>query len=131
MRPLSVKLTRFAVVGAANTLIDFAVFGALVTVAVPPLAANALSWGVAVLFSFAANSRWTFEPDIRLGRARSLMRFVSLGALVTLAMSTAGVYWLTALLGVWPAKLIGTGTAAILNFLAARWSIEGRLRRPS
>lgn len=128
MRRLPVKLMRFALVGAANTLIDIAVFAALVAVAVPPLAANVVSWGVAVVFSFAVNSRWTFEPDIRIGRTRSLLRFVSLGALVTLAISTAGVYWLTAALGVWPAKLIGTGAAAVLNFLAARWSIEGRLR---
>lgn len=129
LRPLSVKVTRFALVGIVNTAIDFAVFGTLVAAAVPPLVANVLSWSVAVLFSFAANSLWTFERDSRMPRASSLLRFVSLGALVTLAISTAGVYWLTGLLGVWPAKLIGTGAAAILNFLAARWSIEGRLRR--
>ncbi|TIO99415.1 MAG: GtrA family protein, partial [Mesorhizobium sp.] len=30
-------------------------------------------------------------------------------------------------IGVWPAKIIGVVVAAVLNFLAARWSIEGRL----
>jgi putative flippase GtrA len=36
---------------------------------------------------------------------------------------------LAGIVGVWPAKIGGVIVAAVLNFLAARWSIEGRLLR--
>lgn len=115
-------------VGAANTLIDLAVFALLLRLGTAPLAANAAGWLVAVLFSYVANSRWTFERDPAIGEVRSLLRFVSLGALVTLAVSSLAVGMLTPMTGPAAAKLTGLAAAAVLNFLAARWSIENRLR---
>ncbi|MBW8909252.1 MAG: GtrA family protein [Mesorhizobium sp.] len=121
------KIVRFALVGLANTCIDLAAFFLLLKLAMPPLAANVAAWLVAVLFSFVANRFWSFErdPDIRLHH--SFLRFVSLGALISLGVSSLSIAMLAGALGVWPAKIGGLIVAAVLNFLSARWSIEGRL----
>ncbi|MEZ2332642.1 GtrA family protein [Mesorhizobium sp. RCC_202] len=121
------KIVRFALVGLANTCIDLAAFFLLLKLAMPPLAANVAAWLVAVLFSFVANRFWSFErdPDIRLHH--SFLRFVSLGALISLGVSSLSIAVLAGALGVWPAKIGGLIVAAVLNFLSARWSIEGRL----
>ncbi len=116
-------------VGLANTGIDLTAFFLLLKLAVSALAANFGAWFVAVLFSFVANRSWSFErdPDIRLHH--SFLRFVSLGALISLGGSSLSIAVLAGAIGVWPAKIIGVVVAAVLNFLAARWSIEGRLLR--
>ena len=123
------KIVRFALVGLVNTGIDLAAFFLLLRLAVPALVANVGGWFVAVLFSFVANRLWSFErdPDIRLHH--SFLRFVSLGALISLGVSSLSIAVLAGTIGVWPAKIIGVVAAAVLNFLAARWSIEGRLLR--
>ena len=128
-RTLGSKMGRFAVVGVANTVIDLAAFSALLWIAVPPLAANVGAWLVAVAFSFTANRFWSFERDRSIPLGRSVFRFVSLGALISLGVSSLFIAALAGWIGVWPAKIAGIVVAAVLNFLAARWSIEGRLVR--
>ncbi|WP_048647895.1 GtrA family protein [Nitratireductor soli] len=124
---LPVKLRRFAMVGIANSLIDFAAFSGLVLLAVPPLLANVLAWAVAVVFSFAVNSRWTFVQAETVGRRSSFARFALSGSIISLGSSSLAVLILPPLTGVFAAKLIGIAVGAVLNFFAARWSIEDRL----
>jgi len=121
------KLLRFGVVGVANSLIDLAVFGALVAAGTAPLLANLAGWAVAVAFSYVANSRWSFERSRQVGEARSALRFVVLGAAITLGVSSGAIVVLAQQIGVLPAKIVGLVAAAILNFIAARWSIEDRV----
>lgn len=122
------KVARFLAVGVANTVIDLIVFAALLALGASPLIANGLAWSVAVIFSYLANSRWSFERDRGLSETRSALRFVSLGALISLGVSSAVIAGLAGFIGVWPAKILGIVIAAILNFIAARWSIENKLR---
>jgi putative flippase GtrA len=126
-RSLRGKLGRFAVVGLANTAIDLGVFSICLHLLEMPFVANAVAWCIAVAFSFAANSLWSFERDRQMKVAHSFFRFVSLGALISLGVSNLSIALLAGPIGVWPAKLIGVVAAAILNFAAAKWSIEGRL----
>ncbi|CAM5374832.1 hypothetical protein MAUB1S_06417 [Mycolicibacterium aubagnense] len=128
-RSLGSKMIRFAVVGVANTAIDLVAFTVLLWLAVSPLAANVGAWLVAVAFSFVANRFWSFERDGSIPLSHSVFRFVSLGALISLGVSSAFIVGLSGWIGVWPAKIAGVIAAAVLNFLAARWSIEGRLLR--
>lgn len=121
------KIVRFGVVGLVNSVIDLAVFMLVLSLGSPALAANFLGWAVAVTFSYFANSRWSFERDPAVGDARSALRFISLGALITLGVSSGVIVALGQLIGIMPAKLVGLVAAAILNFVAARWSIENRV----
>jgi len=126
-RTLGNKAGRFLVVGLFNTVIDMAVFAALLFVGLQPLVANVLAWVVAVAFSYVVNSRWSFERDETLSGSQSLLRFVSLGALISLGVSSGLIAALAGWIGVWPAKVLGVALAAILNFFAARWSIEDKI----
>lgn len=126
-RRLSSKAVRFAAVGIANSGIDFAVFTALAWAGIPALIANVLAWAVAVTFSYAVNSRWTFEADEALGKQKSFIRFALSGAAISLGSSSLALVALTPLVGLLPAKLIGIVVGAVLNFFAARWSIEDKV----
>ncbi|MCT8998082.1 GtrA family protein [Chelativorans intermedius] len=125
-RPLHGKAWRFAVVGVLNSAIDFAAFAALAGLGLWPLLANALAWAIAVTFSFAVNSRWTFERARTLGVRASFARFAVSGAAISLGTSSLAVALLPPLTGLLPAKIIGILVGAVLNFFAARWSIERR-----
>lgn len=127
-RGLGGKFVRFATVGVFNTAIDLAVFALLVAVALHPLPANVLAWFVAVTFSYLVNAHWTFERAEGLSHARSFVRFAGFGALISLGVSSLAILTLSQALGVWPAKILGVAVAVVLNFVAARWSIENRLR---
>ena len=122
------KAARFLAVGVANTVIDLLVFAALLVLGLRPLIANVLAWSVAVAFSYLANSRWSFERDVSLSETHSVLRFVSLGALISLGVSSLVIAGLAGLIGVWPSKILGIVIAAVLNFIAARWSIENKVR---
>jgi putative flippase GtrA len=121
------KVVRFGLVGLINSAIDLVVFAAAVWLGGPPLVSNFLGWLVAVVFSYFANSRWSFERDPRIGEGRSALRFISLGALITLGVSSGAILSLGEFIGVMPAKIVGLVAAAVLNFVAARWSIENRV----
>ncbi|RUX02845.1 MAG: GtrA family protein [Mesorhizobium sp.] len=121
------KIARFALVGLANTAIDLAGFSLLLKLHIPPLAANVLSWSVAVIFSFVANGFWSFERNHAIRLHDAFLRFVTAGALISLGVSSLSIALFAGITGVWPAKIGGVIVAAVLNFLAARWSIEGRL----
>lgn len=126
-RPFASKLGRFAIVGLLNTVIDLATFSVLVALSVPALLANFLGWSVAVIFSFVANSRWTFERTERFNLHRAFAKFAVSGSIISLGSSTLAVYLLPPFTGLFAAKLIGIVVGAILNFIAARWSIENRV----
>lgn len=121
------KAVRFGLVGIVNTITDIVAFAMLLNV-LPPLAANVCSWLVAVSLSYVLNSRWSFERDGTVPELRAFIRFAGLGALISLGISSGAIVALTGLIGVWPAKILGVAVAAVLNFIAARWSIENRLR---
>ncbi|WP_027059964.1 GtrA family protein [Mesorhizobium loti] len=121
------KIVRFAMVGLVNTAIDLAGFFLLLKLHVPPLPANIISWSIAVIFSFVANGFWSFERNQTIPLHQAFLRFVSLGVLISLGVSTLSIALFAGIAGVWPAKIGGVAAAAALNFIAARWSIEGRL----
>lgn len=126
-RGIAGKAGRFALVGVANTAIDLAVFAMLIALSASALLANFGAWLVAVGFSYVVNSRWSFDRDPGLGERASLLRFMALGALISLGASSGAIAALGGLIGVWPAKLLAVAIAAALNFVAARWSIENRV----
>lgn len=126
-RPLHSSMARFGVVGAANSLIDLSIFSLAIWSGGAPLFANFLGWLTAAAFSYALNSRWSFDRDRNMNEAVSVLRFMVSGAVVTLGVTSGVLLALGGVIGVLPAKLAGLALAAAINFMAARWSIENRL----
>jgi len=58
---LNKKIYTFVLIGSANTLLDFTIFASLISVGIGIFVANFISTFIALLFSFALNSRYTFR----------------------------------------------------------------------
>lgn len=109
-------MVRFAAVGVANSLIDFAVFTlAHLGLAVALVPANVAAYAVAATFSYAANSRWTFGG--RAG-ARGRHDFITfqLVNLVGLALATTVLVLLARHMPVLAAKLFAVAASFAWSF---------------
>ena len=116
---------RFAIVGVANTLLDFGVLFTLTSLGVNKLVANVISTTIAFIFSFFANKKFTFKST-----SKSLVREMILFVIVTLfglwGLQT-GVIWATTplltsvtgseSLGLLGAKLVATAVSMVWNYL--------------
>ena len=110
------RLVRFALVGVANTAIDFAVFGALYyLMSVHLLLANSLSYGAGLVNSFVMNSRWTFRDPARQQRGTRAVRFAAFN-LIGLAIANAVIWLLALVLPAWTAKLGAVGATLLWNY---------------
>lgn len=71
--------TRFAVVGGANTVIDFGLLFLLKTLGLPVIMSNIISTTSAFIFSFFANKKYTFKTtDTNVKREIILFILVTL-----------------------------------------------------
>src|SRR5262245_31587522 len=70
------RFVKFALVGAAGSITDFAVLNFLVLVAgFPLILANACSFSAAVLQNFFLNRRWTFPESRERHASGQIARF--------------------------------------------------------
>lgn len=115
------RMSRFALVGLANTGIDLAVFtllaGALQWSVLP---ANVLSYSTGILNSFFLNKYWTFRDRTPLSRSLpSGVRFVLVN-LVGLVISTVTVMLLARLFPVLLAKALSVTVVFAWNYVLSR-----------
>lgn len=113
------QFLRFASIGVLNTLIHLGVVTGLVESGVlSPVPANGMAFVVANLFSFWANSRFTFRAVPSLQRYGRFL-FVSLaGLLLTLLASLIGEWLRWHYLG---GVLLSFVLLPLLSFAANRW----------
>jgi putative flippase GtrA len=125
-RVLVGQAARFAIIGVVNTLVDFGVFLFAITFVTSSLiAANVLSWTVAVTGSYVMNSLFTFAVESgRQLRFRAYAGFVGSG-IAGLVANTA-----TLLLGakvlflpVVLAKVLAIAVSFLVNFSLARFVV--------
>jgi putative flippase GtrA len=108
------RVTKFAIVGAGNSALDFAIYAALVTAGTWYFAAKAVGFVVATMNGYFWNRRWTFRAGAH--RHEMLALYVSVVAigfvtnLVVLALlvEVAGVGKVLAQLFALPAIALGT-----------------------
>jgi len=118
-RAVSFKAGVYALVGVVDTAIDYGVFlTAHAVLGLPLVAANALSWIVAVSVSYTLNSTITFAAESgRKLRWSSYFTFVASGIAGWLANTAALVVAVEVLLlPVWLAKLLAVMASFIVNF---------------
>ena len=115
------KLIKFAVTGAANTLIDLAVFTVLVQfLSWNTYFSKGISYTAGMLNSYLVNRKWTFRSKARLF-GPEMMRFIVTN-LCALGISMLLIRFFTVKIGLIPilANLLATGITLILNFLFSR-----------
>ena len=130
-RAVSFKAAVYAVVGVVNTALDYGVFlGAHAVLGLPLVAANGLSWIVAVSNSYLLNSTITFAAESgRKLRWSAYFTFVASGILGLLANTAALLVGAEVLLlPVWLAKLLAVMASFIVNFSLSHF-IVFRVRR--
>jgi len=130
-RAVSFKAVVYALVGVVNASIDYSVFLiAHVVLGLPLVAANSLSWMVAVSVSNTLNSTITFAAESgRQLRWSSYLTFVAAGVAGWLANTAALVVAVEVLLiPVWLAKLSAVMASFIVNFSLSHFVVF-RVRR--
>jgi len=76
------QLIRFAIVGGANTALDFGLLFIFKFIGIPVEFANILSTGIAFVFSFFANKKYTFKTtDTNVVRELVLFVIITLTGL--------------------------------------------------
>jgi len=114
------RLVKFAVVGVANTAIDFGVFLLLFYgLGWALLVANTLAWGAGVTNSYLVNSRWTFHDPARRDRPARAALFVAFN-LCGLLLANAVIWTLALVVPAWLAKIGAIGATLICNY----WSSQ-------
>jgi putative flippase GtrA len=141
---LVTQLSRFLTVGVLNTGVDLAVLNAVTLLTGVKDGAGyavqkALSFFVAVAFSYVLNKRWTFEDASTTGRREQFSRFflVSImSAVINVSVATAVATYVkvlaSPLLGldiltdqVWVniGALSGSGSGLLWNFLGYKFLV--------
>lgn len=119
------QFARFAVVGAANTLIYFAIYVALVEIAAPYIIASLLAFAVSAFMGYTMHRLWTFgSGDFdRTGFARWLILQGTVTLTNVLALAFAvGVMGLGKIVG----QAIILPFIPLLTFvISRRWIFQG------
>ena len=130
-RAVSFKAVVYALVGVVNTANDYCVFlTAHAVLGLPLVAANTLSWMVAVSGSYMLNSTITFAAESgRKLRWLAYFTFVASGMIGWFANTAALLVAVEVLLlPVWLAKLLAVMASFIVNFSMSHFVVF-RVRR--
>ena len=116
-RAMALKAASFAVVGLANSAVDFGVFAfAYYYLGLSIIIANLIAWMVAVTGSYVLNSQITFAAESgRQLRLRAYATFV-LSQIGGLIANTTTVFVCSYVLPVLVAKVLAIGASFLVNF---------------
>lgn len=119
------QLVRFAVVGGANTALDFGLLFLFKALGLPVITSNVLSTSIAFCFSFFANKKFTFKAtDTNIKREIALFVIVTLFGLwvlqtivISLVSSLlASTGWSSDII-LFIAKLVATAVSLVWNYV--------------
>ena len=87
MHNLKIEATKFSLVGAANFVLTFIVFTAMLKVlGVDYLSSLMAAWVVGLLFSYVLNFTWVFKPEQKIQFRARFLRFFS-ASVVSIALN--------------------------------------------
>ena len=115
------RITKFAVVGAINTAIDFSVFVFLLYQGgFSIIVSNTVAYCVGIINSFLMNKYWTFSDSKRNGHPlQQFPLFVALN-LIGLGLSNLTVWSLALVLHAIIAKVFAIGVTFVWNYWSNR-----------
>lgn len=125
-RVFAAELSKFGVIGAVNTVLDFAILNALIFgLGVGPLTSKCVSTVIAATSSYFMNRHWTFAKRARSGMRREytlffLLNLVGLAiGLACLALTRYGL-GLDTVLAINIANLAGLAFGTVFRFWSYR-----------
>jgi putative flippase GtrA len=109
------KLLRYGVTGGIAAVVDAGGFALLVNAKLSIFAAGCLSFCIAALVNYSLTSRFAFNREATLRGLAAFTAAALIGLMVNVGVTLLGVFTM----GLPPlaAKLMGIGTAFIVNFL--------------
>ena len=115
MRDFVSKLSRYGVTGGIAAVVDAGGFALLVSAKLSIFAAGCLSFCIAALVNYSLTSRFVFNREATLRGLAAFTAAALIGLIVNVGVTLLGVFTM----GLPPlaAKLMGIGTAFIVNFL--------------
>jgi putative flippase GtrA len=119
---------RFAVVGAANTLLSLCVYAVLTRLGLHYLLASSVAFAVGVLNSYSLNRRWTFRSRGR--RGPEALRFVVVQC-VGLGVDLGLLYALVDRVGIqhlFAQALVFPAASAVTFLLSRQWAFAQAAR---
>ncbi|MBF0519407.1 MAG: GtrA family protein [Nitrospirae bacterium] len=134
------QFVRFALIGALNTIVDIAIlnletFVTGLKTGTPFAVQKALSFIVAVIFSYYLNKRWAFEYKSEKGSGGKLSHFVAV-SLIGMAVNVASASFVVNVVRPWLnliwigdqiwvniGSLCGTACGLLLNFLGYKFFV--------
>jgi putative flippase GtrA len=126
-RAIMLKALSFGMVGIINFAVDFGIFSfGYYVLKWPIVAANVVSWAIAVSGSYVMNSLITFAAESgRQLRFRDYVTFAAsqIGGLVA---NTATVFALAYFMPVLLAKALAIGASFLVNFSLSHWLVFRR-----
>jgi putative flippase GtrA len=116
---------RFGIVGIANTALDFIVLFFLVGLGLDKIPANFISTGIAFIFSFFVNKKFTFKSSTgNVKKQFALFIVVTIiGLWVIQPLVITGISWVLAPTGwsapviLFAAKVVATVASLVWNYL--------------
>ena len=118
------QISRFAVVGLVNTVIDFGLLFLLTFLGLPKIAANTISTGLAFVFSFFANKKYTFKSTSK-NIKYEIVSFVIITLFGLWVLQNGTIWLITPLIksfitneqiSLFAAKLFATAVSLIWNY---------------
>ena len=120
------ELSKFGVIGAVNTVLDFIIFNALhFGLDVGPLTSQAVAMTIAATSSYFMNRHWTFAKRARSGMRREYTLFflLNLAGLLILELCIGFTHYglgLTGVAALNAAKLVGLVLGTAFRFWSYR-----------
>jgi putative flippase GtrA len=127
MHKLKIEVTKFTLVGAANFVLTFIVFTAMLKVlSVNYLLSLGAAWVVGMLFSYVLNFAWVFKPEQEIQFKDRFFRFV-LASVFSIALNMLALSYIVEHTGFDPfyVQMLLIPLIVIFNYSTAKyWSLR-------
>ena len=127
MHKIKIEVTKFTLVGAANFVLTFIVFTAMLKVlSVNYLLSLGAAWVVGMLFSYILNFAWVFKPEQKIQFKDRFLRFV-LASVFSIALNMLALSYIVEHTGFDPfyVQMLLIPLIVIFNYSTAKyWSLR-------
>lgn len=127
MKKIKIEVTKFTIVGAANFVLTFIVFTAMLKeLQLNYLLSLVVAWIVGMVFSYVLNFSWVFKPEQKIQFKGRFLKFF-MASVLSIGLNLLVLRWLVEYFGFDPyfAQLTLIPLIVLFNFSTAKfWSLR-------